>query len=313
MLFRRAFSETLAPTKRWFHPPERRRTTGGSQSLEYLYGLSAVYAALVSNRRRLVKLYRQHSNDILAKKNTLADKILALADEKKVPQEYVSKERLNDLCFQRPHQGLVLRATPYPLANIKELGNWSATHPTYTVHCTQGEPRRHSTAGKAPRWLALDQLTDPQNVGSIVRSAYYFGVSGIVLCSKNSSKLSPVVAKASSGALECMDVYQSTGLTKFLDRCHQRGWTVLGATVPDSTEPNPALLPLHSLSTLSKAPVILVVGSEGQGLRSAVKSACQQIVSIPSTNPSVQPFVDSLNVGVATGILLQGLSDAEGS
>ncbi|KAJ1655532.1 hypothetical protein IWQ61_004736 [Dispira simplex] len=313
MLCRHAFPKTLASAKRWFHLPERRRTTGGSQPLEYLYGLSAVYAALVNSRRRLVKVYRQHSNDILVKENTLVDKILALADEKKVPQEYISKERLNELCLQRPHQGIALRATPYPLPNIKELGNWNPTQPFYTVHCTQGEPRRLSTAGEIPRWLALDQLTDPQNVGSIIRSAYYFGVSGVVMCSKNSSKLSPVVAKASSGALECMDVYQSTGLTKFLNRCHHRGWTVLGATVPDSNESNPTLLPLHCLSTLSKAPVILVVGSEGQGLRSAVKAECQRIVSIPSANPSVQPFVDSLNVGVATGILLQGLSGGEGN
>ncbi|RKP35228.1 Alpha/beta knot methyltransferase, partial [Dimargaris cristalligena] len=159
-------------------------------------------------------------------------------------------------------------------------------------------------AAKPPCWLALDSIMDPQNLGSILRSAYFFGVDGVVVCSRNSAPLGPVVAKASSGALECVELYSTSTLPRFLKRCVETGWTTMGATCTEATDK--PLLDVSSLG-LSTGPTILVVGNEGEGLRAGVAEQCTKLVRVQSTNPMPVDFIDSLNVGVATGVLLHSM------
>jgi 21S rRNA (GM2251-2'-O)-methyltransferase len=149
--------------------------------------------------------------------------------------------------------------------------------------------------------LALDEITDPQNLGSILRSAFFFGIDEVILCSKNSSPLNSVVSKASAGALEVMTIRSSSNLMRFLDDSKLTGWQVVGTSVDDSAV---------ALETLSLAqPTILVMGSEGHGLRPTVLSRCNHKVFIPCGRAS-SALVDSLNVSVASGILLNHIATA---
>ncbi|KAI9596023.1 Alpha/beta knot methyltransferase [Syncephalis fuscata] len=122
------------------------------------------------------------------------------------------------------------------------------------------------------------------------RSAHYFGIDGVLVCRKNSSPFSPVCSKASAGALEA---------------ARTNGWAVIGATAaPRSQDIQPkSLIPMNKLGKTEQG-VILVLGNEGYGLRAMVRKKCSHHVAIPSTNEHRSPLIDSLNVSVATAILL---------
>lgn len=134
-----------------------------------------------------------------------------------------------------------------------------------------------------------------------MRTAYFFGVDGVLLCSKNSAPLSPAVSKVSSGAIEMMDIYSTPNLVKLLKESHANGWEIVGA----AGDANPSLNLSQFRDTCQK-PVILVLGNEGTGLRTNVKNGCNAFVSIPSAigDASFNGSVDSLNVGVAAGVLI---------
>ena len=169
-------------------------------------------------------------------------------------------------------------------------------------------------------WLVLDEVVDPQNLGALLRSAFFLGGDNvkILLCSKNSAPPSPVVSAASAGALELMTVYSTSNLPRTLTSAKNDGFRIVGASssVPgrsgvgsdETTEP-PALYDLQELPTVnsSERPVLLVLGSEGHGLRSLVAKGCTEFVRIPAgetENSELAAGVDSLNVSVTGGILL---------
>ena len=137
------------------------------------------------------------------------------------------------------------------------------------------------------------------NLGARRRSAHFLGVDGVLVSEKNSAPLTPVVSKASSGACEIMRVHATRNLPKTLNSAAEQGWAVVGAALEDSVAP----------SELSRTqPTVLVMGSEGAGLRQLVRRSCSQFVRIPGADSSdVGDSVDSLNVSVAGGILLYAL------
>ncbi|KAJ6822041.1 uncharacterized protein M6B38_131395 [Iris pallida] len=280
-----------------------------------IYGVAPVLAALSVERREFYALYVQQGLDLSGnnrkkKKNKDkkgVEKVIKLAQNIGLKVIEASKHDLNMVVDNRPHQGLVLDASPLEMVNIREL-----------------EPPASVKGGhKAPIWVALDEVTDPQNLGAIVRSSYFFGVQGVVLCAKNSAPLSGVVSKASAGSLELIEVRSCKNMMHFLSSSIENGWRVLGGSV--STR---AL----SLSEVeSGVPTILVLGSEGSGLRPLVERSCTHLVRIPGnmsisecpgereqepdemdqTHPGreLKSFlaVESLNVSVAAGVLLYHL------
>lgn len=138
-------------------------------------------------------------------------------------------------------------------------------------------------------------------MGSILRTAYFFGVDGVLLCSKNSAPLSPAVSKVSSGAIEMMDIYSTPNLVKFLKESNENGWEIIGA----AGDANPSINLAQFRENTGEKPVILVLGNEGTGLRTNVKNGCQSFVSIPKAcKDQFHGAVDSLNVGVAAGVLI---------
>ncbi len=126
------------------------------------------------------------------------------------------------------------------------------------------------------------------------------GVDQVVVCAKNSAPLSPVVSKASSGAMELMNIYSTNNLMRFLDACQEQGWQVVGTSLDDTA--------VELTRMTLDQPTILVLGNEGVGIRKNILNRCTQLVKIPmgtlETNPVVRKHVDSLNVSVTGGIIL---------
>ncbi|KAL3829931.1 hypothetical protein ACJIZ3_018733 [Penstemon smallii] len=276
---------------------------------EGIYGVGPVLASLSVGRREFYTLYVQEGLDLSTNNRKKKDKkgfekVLKMAEKIGLSIKEVSKHDLNMVVDNRPHQGLVLDASPLEMVGIKELEPVSS----------EGE--------KGPLWLALDEVTDPQNLGAVIRSAYFFGASGVVLCAKNSAPLSGIVSKASAGSLELIELRSCKNMMQFLASSAENGWRVLGGSV------SPRAIPLSEI--VPGAPTILVLGSEGTGLRPLVERSCTQLTRIPGNLPfnmimakddededssvknpghEFRSFlaVESLNVSVAAGVLLNHL------
>uniref|UniRef100_A0A2P2IJQ6 rRNA methyltransferase 1, mitochondrial n=1 Tax=Rhizophora mucronata TaxID=61149 RepID=A0A2P2IJQ6_RHIMU len=278
---------------------------------EGVYGIGPVLAALSAGRREFYSLYVQEGLDLSSNNRKKKDKkgfekALKIAQKTGLSIKEVSKHDLNMVVDSRPHQGLVLDASPLEMVKIGEL---DAILPEEE---------------KGSLWVALDEVTDPQNLGAIIRSAYFFGASGIVLCAKNSAPLSAVASKASAGSLEAMELRYCKNMMQFLVSSAENGWRVLGGSVSSKAVPLNEVLPGE--------PTILVLGSEGTGLRPLVERSCSHLVRIPGNIPfdiivgeaddfeaqekssarlseDFRSFlaVESLNVSVAAGVLLHHL------
>ncbi|ORY08013.1 RNA methyltransferase [Basidiobolus meristosporus CBS 931.73] len=274
-----------------------------NKNCDLLYGYSVVLPALESKRRVPYRLfYRGESETTKKEDSDKLDKILGLAEELQLPIQKMDRKELNDYTGNRPHQGVVLktdRLEPHTINRLSAVEGKS-------YHAVSGSGEYLFESKQSPIWLALDQVVDPQNLGAILRSAYYFGIDGVVFCARNSAPLTPVVSKASSGALEVMDVYSVKNMMKFLRESQENGWTVIGASAERTSDGQRSIDPV-AMSMIDR-PRILVMGNEGFGLRKLVSENCQIHVSIPSTNPTIAPFLDSLNVSVATGVLLHMLT-----
>lgn len=196
--------------------------------------------------------------------------------------------------------------------------------------------------------LALDEVWDPQNFGSLLRTGQFFGLDQVVVCAKNSAPLGPTVSKASAGAMEVMipSLHSTNNLMKFLDDSKANGWQVVGtssADLRDKYAPEPTSLyemfttpqemvhmeedRMAGLEALGEGaeivmmrrgfdhnkPCILVLGNEGFGLRTNILRRCDLLVHIPrlaadpTSTENTRCSVDSLNVGVAGGIIMQHL------
>ncbi|KAL5835874.1 hypothetical protein ACOSQ3_015426 [Xanthoceras sorbifolium] len=276
---------------------------------EGLYGVGPVLAALSAGRREFYALYVQEglslSNSNRKKKDKKGfEKVLKMVENIGLNIKETSKHDLNTVVGNRPHQGLVLDASPLEMVKIKELD----PIPTQEDHPSL--------------WVALDEVTDPQNLGAIIRSAYFFGASGVVLCAKNSAPLSGVVSKASAGSLELMELRYCNNMMQFLVSSAENGWRVLGGSVSSKA------IALNEVPP--GPPTVLVLGSEGTGLRPLVERSCTHLVRIPGNIPvdmtagvddmasdvhsgsSAEQFrsfmaVESLNVSVAAGVLINHL------
>ncbi|CAK8579493.1 unnamed protein product [Lathyrus sativus] len=283
---------------------------------EGIYGVGPVLAALSAGRREFYALYVQQGLDLSSNNRKKKDKkgferVLKIAEKLNLSIKETSKHDLNMVADNRPHQGLVLDASPLEMVKIQELEPFSLEE------------------GKGSLWVALDEVTDPQNLGAIIRSSYFFGATGIVLCAKNSAPLSGVVSKASAGSLELMELRYCKNMMQFLVSSAENGWRVLGGSVSSKA---------ISLNEIEPGPpTILVLGSEGTGLRPLVERSCTQLVKIAGNIPQDSSTselegettgltsesagkeflsflaVESLNVSVAAGVLLHHLIGGKSS
>lgn len=166
--------------------------------------------------------------------------------------------------------------------------------------------------------LALDGVRDPQNIGSLIRSAYFLGASSVVLSSNLSALAAPIISKASASVLEAWAaVFHAAKFSEFLGNAKESGCAIVGATVgatvgttvsttvTATVGASASPLPLCALRGLGR-PCVLVVGSEGDGLSRRTKALLTHSVAIPRSS-TVPLDVDSLNVSVAGALLLHEL------
>lgn len=278
-----------AKTKAFKH--HNRTETDRASESEYLYGYHPIIAALKTNRRQFHELYvRDSLYKLLAEQkyhSALVQQIHQEILDRDMAMVPVNKARLDKLTQYAMHQGLCVKVTPYvPSAftpkdlDVSESGN------------TESAPLL---------WLLIDRVKDPMNVGALLRNSVFFGTS-LILTTPQCSKLSPVVSKASSGAMESALIRRVSNPARLLCTLQSSGWNIVGA-VCDSTNS-------RSLNDLSKSiagNTIVIIGSEGFGIDEDIKEHCTHFLHI-QPYPTCPDLLDSLNVSVASGIILHSLS-----
>jgi 23S rRNA (guanosine2251-2'-O)-methyltransferase len=175
------------------------------------------------------------------------------------------------------HQGVALRVRPYAYAHPDDLPERAVDSP--------------------PLIVALDGVTDPRNLGAVVRSAAAFGADGVVVPSRRSAGITAGAWKSSAGALARLPVARAVNLTRALEGYKERGLFVVGLDAAGE-------VPVREL-TVADSPLVVVVGSEGRGLSRVVAAACDLLINIPMTSGT-----ESLNAGVAASIALYEVAAA---
>ena len=204
--------------------------------------------------------------------------VLNLANHRGIPVLEVMRPELDRLAgFDSVHQGLALKVPPYEYA-----------HPVDLLELT-------ISRGKKPLFVALDGVTDPRNLGAIIRSVAAFGGQGVIVPQRRSVGLTASAWKTSAGAAARTPVAMAANLTQTLKAFKERGVFVLGL----DGEGDIALPELQ----LANEPVLLVVGSEGKGLSRLVTETCDAVVSIP-----ISAATESLNAGIAVSVALYEIS-----
>lgn len=230
----------------------------------------------------------------------------------------MDKGYLNTLCGNRPHQGFVLKASRLdfkPILFLPPLEDESVARSSASGEDNDGAEQASVSeappienipaAARGQVWVALDEVTDPQNFGALLRSAHFFGASGVVACAKNSASLTATVSKASAGAAEVMQVHSTANMMRFLRRSRENGWRVVGTCVSERALTLPELP-----SGPDAPPTIVVLGNEGYGVRANVLRECEVLVEVAGDGGGavaggVAPStVDSLNVSVTGGVIL---------
>jgi 23S rRNA (guanosine2251-2'-O)-methyltransferase len=182
-------------------------------------------------------------------------------------QDELSAEELERRCGSPEHQGIVAEVEPYPYADPAAL----LAPPDALV-------------------VALDQVQDPQNVGAICRSAEGAGATGVVIPEHGGALVTPAVCRASAGAVEHLAIARARNLADFLAEAKRAGAWVYGA---EADAGQPYWEPDYD------GRVVVVLGSEGRGLRPRVRQSCDALVSLP-----LRGKVGSLNVGATAAVLL---------
>ncbi len=202
-----------------------------------------------------------------------------LASERGISLLEVTKGELDRMTTGAVHQGLAARIPAYEYAHPDDLLD------------------RAKELGEPPLVVALDQVTDPRNLGAAVRSAAAFGAHGVVVPERRAAGMTAAAWKTSAGAAARIPVAQTVNLVRQLRSYQEAGCMVVGLAADGDVS-------LPDLD-LSDGPLVIVVGSEGDGLSRLVAETCDQLVSIPMANQ-----VESLNAGVAASVALYAVAQA---
>lgn len=204
----------------------------------------------------------------------IIDQITAVAKEKKVHIERKEKDFFKKLGPSSSHQGIALEVTGSAAQKNHEF--------------SKGLIHQHKNSSAV--LVMLDHLTDPHNVGSIIRSAEALGAAGIITADKQAAGITPTVVKTSAGATAHIAVETVTNVAVTLDEAKKIGWWIMGTTDHGTAS-------LDEVKTIR--PLIIVIGSEGSGMKRLTEEKCDFLVNIP-----LKGQVTSLNASVAAGIVL---------
>ncbi|XP_062844911.1 rRNA methyltransferase 1, mitochondrial [Trichomycterus rosablanca] len=253
---------------------------------EMVFGVTPCLLALAQGRRKPARLFVKRSE---GRQRESIERVCEEAVKHGVPIQHVTKKELENMTNGAVHQGLCLQASPLGFVTKERLNS---------------QQRNKGSRNSCPLWLVLDGVQDPMNFGSILRSAYFLGVDQVASSIRNSCPLSPVVSKASSGVMELMEVHGYHNLAEMLKVKLRQGWQAIGTVGCEEAGPGASVVPCSDFR-MSK-PTLLLMGGEGSGLSPELRELCDVFLTVPARS-DLHPAVDSLNVSVATGILLHSL------
>ncbi len=231
-----------------------------------LAGVNSIMEA-IQGRRKVHKIFIQEG-----KGGKKIEELIQIAKKKGIYFQYVDKQRLDQMYTQANHQGVIAQVEDFEFASLEEILESAALK------------------GEEPFLLILDGIEDPQNLGSIIRTAECAGVHGIILPRHNAAEITAAVARASAGAVEHMLICQETNLVNTMKKLKEKGIWITGAEMDGEAEYYHSNIP---------SPTALVIGGEGKGMRRLVKETCDLTVRIP-----MKGQVNSLNASVAAGLVI---------
>lgn len=200
------------------------------------------------------------------------NKILGIAKDKGIVVKEVDRRKLDSMSQTGSHQGVMAIVTPYKYCDIEDILNYA------------------KEKGEKPFVLILDEIEDPHNLGSIIRSAEICGVHGIIIPKRRNVGITPIVYKTSAGAAEYMKISKVSNINNAIDKLKEEGIWIYGADMDGEN---------YCYETDFSTSTALVIGSEGKGISKLTKKKCDVLVKIPMVGK-----VTSLNASVAAGILM---------
>ena len=198
--------------------------------------------------------------------------VLSLAKDKNVVIKEVDRRKLNEMCGGANHQGVIAKVTPFKYSEVTDIIN------------------RAKRRGEDPFIVILDEIEDPHNLGSIIRTAELCGVHGIIIPKRRNVGVTPTVYKCSAGAIEHMRIAKVTNINATIDQLKEEGIWIYGADIDGKD---------FSYNTNFSGPCALVIGSEGRGISKLTLKKCDVLVKIPMIGR-----INSLNASVAGGIMM---------
>ncbi|WP_270789719.1 23S rRNA (guanosine(2251)-2'-O)-methyltransferase RlmB [Enterococcus diestrammenae] len=197
------------------------------------------------------------------------DELKQSAQEQSVPVKWVPKQKLDTMSDNGVHQGMVLAITPYEYLSLPEL--------------------LEKTTNPEPFFLILDNLEDPHNFGSILRTADAAGVDGVIIPKHRAVGITPIVVKTSTGAVEHVPVARVTNLSQGIKELKAAGFWIFGTD----------MLGTNYTKWNARGKIALIIGNEGRGMSAGLAKEVDEMLTIPMIG-----HVQSLNASVAAGLLI---------
>jgi 23S rRNA (guanosine2251-2'-O)-methyltransferase len=238
--------------------------------MAFLYGINPVREKMRASPHEVAEIILGDVGERAALKS-LAEE----AERLGIPVRYEERSVLNRLAGGEPHQGVVARAAPYVYGSFADLLS------------------RLSGAPEDEWLLVLDSVTDPRNLGALLRTAEAVGIRHVILPQDRSASVSPLVAKASAGAVHFLNIYRVANIRQVLVNVKKKGYWVVGLDAKSKDGVYGRSYP---------QPLVVVLGAEGTGIRPLIQRECDFVVSLP-----MRGRVSSLNVSVAGGAFLYEL------
>ncbi len=262
--------------KRMRRGPQRQRDTRvpkAAASVEIIYGMHAALAVLENPRRTVHR--------VTVTENALA-RVKSALEGRGIAPQVLPPRRFDEMLGEGAvHQGIAVEAAPLDQPGLETLLG--------------------GLSGKtAPVLAMLDQVTDPHNVGAVLRSAAAFSVAGLIVQARHGPTSGGVLAKAASGGLEHVPLVEVVNLSRSLDAAKEHGYTCIGFDSDATASLDEALI--------GASRVLLVFGAEDKGLRRLVRETCDMVCALPVTGP-----IRSLNVSNAAAIAFYETSRWQGS
>lgn len=235
---------------------------------DLIEGRNAVIEALKSDNSKTIEQIFIAEGSISGSSKV----IIAKAKEKNIVIKKVDRKKLDKISETGAHQGVIAQVTPYKYYEVDDILEYAKK---------KGEP---------PFIIILDEIEDPHNFGSIIRTAEICGVHGIIISKRRNVGVTPVVYKSSAGAVEYMRICKVTNLNNTIEKLKERNIWIYGADMSGQS---------YCFNIDFSGAVALVIGSEGRGISKLIKEKCDMLVKIP-----MMGNIASLNASVAGGILM---------